>query len=553
MRMYFKVSTALTATLTLFVISFVLSAGAAMWIFQRDRQAIEQLGRENIERASDISDLSSRLFQARADLGQAKYQMESGMEEGRDEMLRRADVLLAAARVSLERLESKPDLSVTGRPLFEALREAAQQLERQSLTPLRLAVQGWNAVEANKLAGAALTQSVQRYVAAVDAFQSYALAQGREAVAEAARMQARAMVGAVVVLVAVLLLGLMLRLMFGRIILAPLREAGLHFDRMADGDLTGVIHDRGNNEIGGLYRAMARMQSGLGGAVTQVLQGVEQITTGTGDIAETSRDISARSAQQADALRQVSVNLSRLSETVTSNAHHAGAASQQAREVARLAGAGGVEVSTAVASMEGIAAVSQRIGEIVGVVDGIAFQTNLLALNAAVEAARAGELGRGFAVVASEVRQLAQRSAEAAREIKVLIDTANQRVTESVHQVGQAGATIARVVRSVDQVTEIVTDISSDSARQADDVTALSGTLRELEGHTRDTAAGVAQAALAASALAQQAQGLGAAVAVFRLDASSAQPLQSSPLSPPLVPPQRGLPEIGHELISARA
>jgi methyl-accepting chemotaxis protein len=553
MRMYFKVSTALTATLTLFVISFALSAGAAMWIFQRDRQAIEQLGRENIERASDISDLSSRLFQARADLGQAKYQMESGMEEGRDEMLRRADVLLAAARVSLERLESKPDLSVTGRPLFEALREAAQQLESQSLTPLRVAVQGWNAVEANKLAGTALTQSVQRYVAAVDAFQSYALAQGREAVADAARVQALAMVGAVVVLVAVLLLGLMLRLMFGRIILAPLREAGLHFDRMADGDLTGVIHDRGNNEIGGLYSAMARMQTGLGGAVTQVLQGVEQITAGTGDIAETSRDISARSAQQADALRQVSVNLSRLSETVTSNARHAGAASQQAREVARLAGAGGAEVNTVVTSMEGIAAVSQRIGEIVGVVDGIAFQTNLLALNAAVEAARAGELGKGFAVVASEVRQLAQRSAEAAREIKVLIDTANQRVTESVHQVGQAGATIARVVRSVDQVTEIVADISSDSARQADDVTALSGTVRDLEGHTRDTAAGVAQAAVAARALAEQAQGLGAAVAVFRLDASSAPQLSLSTPRTPLIPPRRGLPGPDHEPVSARA
>jgi methyl-accepting chemotaxis protein len=394
---------------------------------------------------------------------------------------------------------------------------------------------------------------VQRYVAAVDAFQTYALAQGREAVADAARMQGRAMVGAVVLLVAVLLLGLMLRLMFGRIILAPLREAGLHFDRMADGDLTGVIHDRGNNEIGGLYSAMARMQTGLGGAVTQVLQGVEQIKAGTGDIAETSRDISARSAQQADALRQVSVNLSRLSETVTSNARHAGAASQQAREVARLAGAGGAEVNTVVTSMEGIAAVSQRIGEIVGVVDGIAFQTNLLALNAAVEAARAGELGKGFAVVASEVRQLAQRSAEAAREIKVLIDTANQRVTESVHQVGQAGATIARVVRSVDQVTEIVADISSDSARQADDVTALSGTVRDLEGHTRDTAAGVAQAAVAARALAEQAQGLGAAVAVFRLDASSAPQLSLSTPRTPLIPPRRGLPGPDHEPVSARA
>ncbi|QBK05270.1 HAMP domain-containing protein [Hylemonella gracilis] len=539
MRMFLKVSTALTATLTLFVLCFALSAGAAMWIFQRDRQAIEQLGRDNIERASEISDLSSRLFLARADLGQAKIQMESGMEEGRDDMLRRADALLAGARESLERLEGKPDGSPTGRPLFEALLSAARQLEGTSLTPLRKAVQGWNGIEANKLAGPALTQSSQRYVEAVGAFQAYALAQGREAVAEAARMQARAMVGAVFVLVAVVLLGLMLRLMFGRIILAPLREAGQHFDRMADGDLTGVIHDRGHNEIGGLYRAMARMQSGLGGAVTQVLQGVEQITAGTGRIAQTSQGMSARSAQQADALRQVSVNLAQLSETVTRNARHAGAASQQAREVARLAGAGGAEVDTVVASMEGIAAVSQRIGEIVGVVDGIAFQTNLLALNAAVEAARAGELGKGFAVVASEVRQLAQRSAEAAREIKALIDTANQRVTQSVHQVGQAGVTIARVVRSVDQVTEIVADISSDSARQADDVTALSGTLRELEAQSRDTAVGVAQAADGARALADQARGLRTAVAVFRLDVSSTPRLTGSTPGPGLSEPAR--------------
>lgn len=536
MRMFFKVSTALTATLTLFVLCFALSAGAAMWIFQRDRQAIEQLGRDNIERASEISDLSSRLFQARADLGQAKIQMESGMEEGRDDMLRRAGALLAGARESLDRLQAKPDASETGRPLFETLLSTARQLEAGSLTPLYKAVQGWNGIEANKLAGPALTQSAQQYVQAVGAFQAYALAQGREAVAEAARMQARAMAGAVVVLLAVVVLALMLRLMFGRIILTPLREAGLHFDRMADGDLTGVIRDRGHNEIGGLYRAMARMQSGLGGAVTQVLQGVEQITVGTGRIAQASQGMSARSTQQADALHQVSVKLASLSETVTSNARHAGAASEQAREVARLAGAGGAEVNTVVASMEGIAAVSQRIGEIVGVVDGIAFQTNLLALNAAVEAARAGELGKGFAVVASEVRQLAHRSAEAAREIKVLIDTANQRVNQSVQQVGQAGATIARVVRSVDQVTEIVADISTDSARQADGVTALSVTLRDLEAQSRDTAAGVSQAADAAHALAEQARGLRTAVAVFRLGASTSPRLQAA-VSP------TGLPE----------
>ncbi|MGJ4748813.1 hypothetical protein ACQV5M_20800, partial [Leptospira sp. SA-E8] len=180
-------------------------------------------------------------------LAQAKIQMESGMEKDRDEMLGRAAVLLSRARESLQRLGDRPDQSGQGTPLFEALLRAARQLEAESLTPLHKAVKGWNGIEASKLAGPALTQSSQNYVRAVDAFQAYALAQGRDAVADAARLQGGAMVAVVVVLVAVLLLGLMMRLMFGRIILRPLQDAGEHFDRIADGDLTGTILDRGRN------------------------------------------------------------------------------------------------------------------------------------------------------------------------------------------------------------------------------------------------------------------------------------------------------------------
>ncbi|HEY0295569.1 MAG TPA: methyl-accepting chemotaxis protein [Bordetella sp.] len=518
MRKGFKVSTALSVTLLVFVVCFALAAAAAILILRNDRQTIELLGKSNIERASDLSDLNSRLFQARADLAEAKTYMESGLQEPRDAALKHADTLLAAARDSGKRLMANPENDPVGRPLFERVMNTGQALNEQILTPLHKAIGGWNGIEANRLAGQLLPDAGQRYVEAVDAFQAYARAQGRDAVADASSAQSRAMLGALAALALIALLALAIRLVFHRAILKPLNAAGQHFDRIADGDLTGRVAERSKNEIGVLYAAMARMQAGLGQAVASVRQGVEKIHAGTAGIAEAGNDMSARSIRQAGALQEASASLAQLADTVTHNADEAGQASRQVQEVASLARQGGQAVEAAVASMRGIATASKRIAEIVGVVDSIAFQTNLLALNAAVEAARAGTQGKGFAVVAGEVRTLAQRSAQAAREIKGLIGDASQRVDMGVREVGQAGATIGRVVQSVDSITAIMSHISQASLRQAEDLATVNRTVETLERHTQEDSAMVERTASQADELAGQAQSLRQAVAAFKLE-----------------------------------
>ena len=203
---------------------------------------------------------------------------------------------------------------------------------------------------------------------------------------------------------------------------------------------------------------------------------------------------------------------------MTNNAHEAGEASRQMQEVAAQARRGGQAVEAAVISMQGIATASSRIAEIVSVVDSIAFQTNILALNAAVEAARAGTQGKGFAVVASEVRTLAQRSAQAAREIKGLIDDASQRVGTGVREVGQAGALIGRVVQSVDGITAIMSQISEASLRQAEDLSSINQTMDALGRSTQEDSAMVERTASQAGELAGLAQSLRQAVSAFKLE-----------------------------------
>ena len=212
---------------------------------------------------------------------------------------------------------------------------------------------------------------------------------------------------------------------------------------------------------------MRRMQTGLTEAVASVRHGVEEIHTGSGEIAAGGADMSDRTARQAGSLQEAAANMTQLAHTVQLTAGNADQASRQAQSATQLAQRGGQAVDEVVQSMRGIADSARRIGEIVGVVDSIAFQTNILALNAAVEAARAGEQGKGFAVVAGEVRSLAQRSAQAAKEIKGLIDDSAARVEAGVRQVGLAGDTMRDMMVSVDRVTQIVAEISSATAEQA--------------------------------------------------------------------------------------
>lgn len=333
---------------------------------------------------------------------------------------------------------------------------------------------------------------------------------------EGAHLQMVILIVGVSMIVA-LLFAIMAYVFLQRVVLRPLHRAGEHFDRIAAGDLTAVIEVPSRNEIGVLYLAMQRMQESLVRMVAMVRSGVGEIRLGSHEIFEGNTDLSSRTEQQAASLQQTAASMEQLASTVRQNSDHAAQADQLAKTAAQVAQRGGTAVSSVAETMTGITASSSKIAEIVGVIDGIAFQTNILALNAAVEAARAGEQGKGFAVVAGEVRSLAQRSAQAAKEIKGLIEDSVVRIREGSERVQDAGRIMGEIVQSVHGVTAIMNEISSASREQAEGISQINSAVNDMDHVVQQNAALVQEAASAAGSLQEQAEHLSAAVAAFQI------------------------------------
>lgn len=298
----------------------------------------------------------------------------------------------------------------------------------------------------------------------------------------------------------------------------PLRRAVEISESVARGNLSQTIQSEGSDEISALMHALAAMQDSLSRVVDQVRQGSDGVLTASAEIAQGNNDLSARTEQQASALEQTAASMEELGTTVKHNAESAQHANQLAANASMVAAQGGEVVAQVVATMKGINDASRKISDIIGVIDGIAFQTNILALNAAVEAARAGEHGRGFAVVASEVRSLAGRSADAAKEIKALINASVERVAQGTALVDQAGTTMTKVVSSIKHVTDLMVEISAASSEQALGVAQVGEAVCQMDQATQQNAALVEEMAAAASSLQSQAQALVGTVAVFHLD-----------------------------------
>ncbi|MFP5466646.1 MAG: methyl-accepting chemotaxis protein [Gammaproteobacteria bacterium] len=288
-------------------------------------------------------------------------------------------------------------------------------------------------------------------------------------------------------------------------------------ERVRDGDLTRTVQDRARDEFTPLLAALDEMQGSLSQVVGRVRQGAESVAIASEQMAQGNQDLSSRTEQQASALEETSASMEEMGSTAQQNADNAHAASQLAASASQVAVQGGQVVGQVVETMREINASSRRISDIIGVIDGIAFQTNILALNAAVEAARAGEQGRGFAVVAGEVRNLAQRSAGAAREIKDLIGASVERVEQGTALVDQAGSTMQDIVQSIRRVTDIVGEIRSASVEQNAGVQQVSEAVSNMDQSTQQNAALVEESASAAASLKQQADQLVNAVSVFRL------------------------------------
>jgi methyl-accepting chemotaxis protein len=320
-----------------------------------------------------------------------------------------------------------------------------------------------------------------------------------------------------------------------RSITRPMKEAVKIAQTVAAGDLTSRIDVNTTDETGQLLQALKEMNDSLVRIVDQVRTGTETIASASSQIASGNLDLSSRTEEQASSLEETASSMEELTSAVKQNADNARQANSLATSASDVASNGGVVVAKVVETMSGINESAKKIVDIISVIDGIAFQTNILALNAAVEAARAGEQGRGFAVVASEVRNLAQRSAGAAKEIKALISDSVEKVDAGAKLVDQAGATMHEIVESVKRVTDIMADITAASNEQATGIEQVNQAITQMDDVTQQNAALVEQAAAAAQSLQDQAGSLTHAVSVFKLDGmhaatSTSLPAASRPL-----------------------
>ncbi|MBN7795807.1 HAMP domain-containing protein [Parahaliea mediterranea] len=331
-----------------------------------------------------------------------------------------------------------------------------------------------------------------------------------------------------VVMIALIYLGMR------KLLIQPIYSAVDSLQHIADADLSHEIDVPGKNEIGQLFAAMHHMQQSLGRIVTDVRDSSNSIYVGTTEISSGNNDLSARTEQQAASLEETATSMEELTATVKQNADNARQASGLANDASITATRGGEVVDQVVDTMQRISESSKKIADITGMIDSIAFQTNILALNASVEAARAGEQGRGFAVVAGEVRNLAGNSADAAREIKTLIENSVAQVDQGSGLVAQAGETMKEVVSAVKRVTDIMDEISAASQEQSGGIDQVSNAVSQMDEVTQQNATLVQEAAAAAASLEDQARRLEQAVAIFKLAGVPARSAELAPRSEPV-------------------
>ncbi len=498
----------------------LLSALAGLWGLERSEGAMRTLYADRVLPLRQLSQIQFELSEARRLLDEAVLQATPKATQTAVSRLSAAQATIDGVWAQYMGTVLTPQESVLARTFDQA----RGLLLRDGLQPLGSALAEGRFDDARQYVAGPLHElgaRVDEPLAALLELQ-VRVAEEEFAAAQRAGAQSRSLMVALVLAVvagASLTLALTTRHLT-RALGAEPAELAAESARIAAGSLQAT--QRPPAPAGSVMASMDAMRESLVRVVSTVRHGVDSVATASSQIAQGNADLSGRTEQQASSLQQTAASMEQLTGTVRSGADSAGRANQLAREASVAAARGGEVVAQVVQTMGAIQASSSRINEITGVIDGIAFQTNILALNAAVEAARAGEQGRGFAVVAAEVRTLAQRSAEAAREIKHLLDDSAGKVDEGHRLVQMAGDTMQGVVGQVRQVSELMAQVSSATVEQTQGIDQINVAVGQLDQATQQNAALVEQSAAAAESLKSQAARLAESVAVFRLDAARA-------------------------------
>ncbi|MBB3220847.1 methyl-accepting chemotaxis protein [Pseudoduganella umbonata] len=463
------------------------------------------------------------VMQVRADVGDLRRQelaflMAEDPEE-RNRIVQQMETLMAASRTNLDNY-AKLISSAEERALFDSFRGSWQSFLVEHGNLMALARAG-NGDEARAVSNGPASRMLREINGTLEQLVRLNVEGGDRASAAATQLYENTRMWTIVLLAGAVTAGIALALWVAGIVAKPLREAVDVARTVAGGDLTRSIHVRSRDETGELMAALQDMTASLQSLVAQVRAGTETISTASGQIAAGNQDLSSRTEQQASSLEETASSMEELTSTVRQNADNARQANQLAQSASGIAVRGGQVVGEVVGTMASINAASQRIVEIIGTIDSIAFQTNILALNAAVEAARAGEQGRGFAVVATEVRNLAHRSAAAAKDIKQLIGDSVEKVDAGARLVDEAGNTMRDIVASIARVSDIVSEISAASNEQSAGIEQVNEAVVQMDQATQQNAALVEESAAAAEAMQRQATRLAELVATFRVNADA--------------------------------